>query len=346
MTLKRLVSVLIITFFMFVSVSCSMFGSTTQKYINAFKNTESAKTMQTRTQLKVKVDLSKASDEVKKNLDQFKDITLNVDGSIDKRNNKQEASYYLSAGNIMTNFNVYVDEDNIYLKSSFPDTGNKYLKLDPENSGLIVTQDSESFAEYNKFYNELVGIWKQSIQGEILESEGNSIESTPDGEIKVTQLSLELTDQKTKNILDKLTNLAAKSEVIKKSSIENGKMFAPEDISDEVIEKGTKEFFENLPQNIGKYMEKFTIEKLKLTAKIDKDQYIIDETIEVEALINDDDAGEIRISFDIYTTRWNIDKDIKLSIPEINEDDTVSEDEFQEEALKFYKEFINSKEQN
>lgn len=337
MIIKRLLVVLLIGLMLISAASCGMVGSTTEKYSKAFNNTINAQTMQARTELKMKMDLSKASEEQREVLEQFKDVTLNVDESIDQKKGKADSNYYFSNGSFMVNMKLFVDGDDVFMKMPKFDSDSKaqYLKLEPKEAGFFATEDTESSQKYKEFFDELYKVWMDVVQNEIIASEGNSIESTPDGEIKVTQLSLGLTDQKVKNILDKLAQLVSRSEVVKESSIEMSKMYADESISEEDMEKGTREFFDNIIDNVDKFNDTFTLEKLKLTAKIDKDLYIIDETLEGDLVIKDGTKGEVRISFDVHTTRWNIDKDIEVNIPEIKEDEIIHEEDFKDFQSEF-----------
>jgi hypothetical protein len=181
--------------------------------------------------------------------------------------------------------------------------------------------------EYAKVKDEIKRIWTESVKDEIIANEGNSFESTPEGDIKVNQLSLELTDQKAKNILDNIFNIISQNEAIKKFSNEMAIRFFDGEVSEEETKEGVEGFFDKLADLNEEINDSFTINKLKLTAKIDKDMYIIDEMLEGELIIKDGTEGEAVLSFEINTTRWDIDRDIKIDIPKINENEIISGDE-------------------
>lgn len=329
---KIFISVVIIAF-MFSVVACSMLNSTTQKYLNALNNTQKVDTLESKTESKITIDLSKASDEVKKNLDNFKEITFNVDESIDNKNKKIETNNYISFGKYSWGTKVYIDGDDAYMKIN-----DKYLELNAVGDD-DAQEDSELKKEYEEFSKELAAIWKESIQKEILTGEGNSIESTPDGDIKVTQLSLELNDEKTKNILDSLAGLLSKSEIMKKLAVENAKEYAPiEETEKEEMVENINSWFDKLPENMKDYKEKFFVENLKLTAKIDRDSYIIEEMFEGEIVLKLD--GEIRIKFNTSTTRWNINREVKVNIPKITEEDLIDEQGFDDEMKETFEELF------
>ena len=336
--MKKLIIPVVALVFMFYAVACSMLNSTTQKYLNALNNTQKADTFESKTESKITIDLSKASDEAKKSLDNFKDIAFNVDETIDNKNKKMEVNNYINFGKYAWGTKLYVNGEEAFIK-----VNDKYAKLSPLGDGEFALGDSEISKEYEEVTKQLASIWKESVQKEILSGEGNTIESTPDGDIKVTQLSLELNDEKTKNILDSLAGLISKSEIMKKTALENAEKYAQIEESDkqgkEELTKNISDWFDKLPENMKDYKEKFTVENLKLTAKIDKDSYIIEEMFEGEIVIKLE--GEIRIKFYTSTTRWNINKQVNVNIPEISEEDLLDNGDFDEEMKETFMELFD-----
>lgn len=335
--MKKVFIPVILVIFVFFIASCSMLSSTTQKYLNALNNTQTADTLESKTESKITIDLSKASDTAKKNLDNFKEIKLNADESIDNKNKKMEISNYISFGKYSWGTKMYIDGDQAFMK-----VNDKYLKLNAVGDGGFALGDSQFKKEYEEFSKELATIWKETVQKEILAGEGNTIESTPDGDIKVTQLSLELNDEKTKNILDSLAGLLSRSEIMKKSAIENAEKYAQIEEADkeskEELVRNINDWFDKLPENMKDYKEKFSVENLKLTAKIDKDSYIIDEMFEGEIVLKLE--GEIRIKFNTTTTRWNINRKVNVNIPEITEDDLIDEESIDDEMKETFEELF------
>lgn len=335
--MKKLIIPVVALVFVFYAVACSMLNSTTQKYLNALNNTQKADTFESKTESKITIDLSKASDEAKKSLDNFKDITFNVDETIDNKNKKMEVNNYINFGKYAWGTKLYVNGEEAFIK-----VNDKYAKLSPLGDGEFALGDNKINKEYEEIKKQLASIWKESIQKEILSGEGNTIESTPDGDIKVTQLSLELNDEKTKNILDSLAGLLSRSEFMKKTAIENAEKYSQlEEFDNEgkaELTKNISDWFDKLPGNMKDYKEKFTVENLKLTAKIDKDSYIIEEIFEGEIVLKLE--GEIRIEFNTSTTRWNINKEVNVDMPEISEEDLLDNGDFDEEMKETFMELF------
>ncbi|MCX7709053.1 MAG: hypothetical protein N2484_04320 [Clostridia bacterium] len=315
--MKRLISV-IVTIALAASMSaCGMFKGTTQKYMEAFNKTQSADSMQAQTKYNISMDLSKAPEEVKEGLEKYKEVTVNTDQWIDNKNRKSETRSFVKAGEMMLDSKIYALDDKVYLKSFF--TGDKYMDL---TSGAKQNNASIDMKNQEKFYNDLLAVWKDAVQNEVLVTEGNSIENTPDGDIKVTILTLELNDEKSKNILKKITELYARNDEMIAMAAEGGakiyKEYGFEGDGSQVV----REYLKKLPETLEKNKDKFAIEKLKLTAKIDKDSHIIDETLEGTFAFKV--KGEIRANFNMHTTRWNIDSGkVKVNIPEIKKEDII-----------------------
>ncbi|MCX7923809.1 MAG: hypothetical protein N3B21_17630 [Clostridia bacterium] len=328
---KKILIFIVSAVFMINATACTMLLDTTNKYLSALNNTQNADSLQSKTECTVNIDLSKTNQETKKKLEKFKDITINMDETVDRKNQKEESNIFLSAGDIITTSKTYVDGDKIFMK-----LGDKYIQLYPDKEFEKKADIEKYVKDYEELYDGMAVIWKESVQNEILSSQGNSVEHTPDGDIKVTQLSLELTDDKAKNILSKLTDIVSKNESVKKMAAENTAKFFEGKATEAEVNKNVDQWFKDLSENTNKAKEKFSLEKLKLTAKIDKDSYIIDETLEGTLVIKYE--GEIRVNFNVHTSRWNINNEqVKVNIPQIKKEDLVDMKSFDKKSLEHFK---------
>jgi hypothetical protein len=130
---------------------------------------------------------------------------------------------------------------------------------------------------------------------------------------------------------------------MKKTAIENAEKYSQlEEFDNEgkaELTRNISDWFDKLPGNMKDYKEKFTVENLKLTAKIDKDSYIIEEIFEGEIVLKLE--GEIRIEFNTSTTRWNINKEVNVDMPEISEEDLLDNGDFDEEMKETFMELFD-----
>ncbi|NLM59187.1 MAG: hypothetical protein GX194_08750 [Clostridium sp.] len=324
--MKRFSPVLFMLLPILIASSC-VIESTTQKYLDSYKNTMNAQSLQSRIEGQIGIDLSNASARQKELFGGFENVTFNIDEAVDRRNKLGESNFYISIGDRIINTKIFVQDDIVYMRFPDLDSEKRYIKLDLDKENFAQSLDKDHMDEYAKVKDEIKRIWTESVKDEIIANEGNSFESTPEGDIKVNQLSLELTDQKAKNILDNIFNIISQNEAIKKFSNEMAIRFFDGDVSEEETKEVVEGFFDKLADFNEEINDSFTINKLKLTAKIDKDMYIIDEMLEGELIIKDGTEGEAVLSFEINTTRWDIDRDIKIDIPKINENEIISGDE-------------------
>ncbi|HEX3027858.1 MAG TPA: hypothetical protein VHT34_00790 [Clostridia bacterium] len=313
--MKRILICILSSMIIIVCTSCTALLSTTQTYLAAFGSTNNADSFQSRTKLKLSLDLSKLPDNTRKDLEIFKEVKINIDEMIDNKNNKGQIDIFIALGEIPLNVRVYLNNNKTYIRD-----GKKYVLTTSGGYGETFKDKEKSFGSYSKFYKDIKNIWVHSVEKEILAKEHSTIVYTPDGDMKVTQLSLELTDKKIRNILIKLAESISKNEDIKKAIIESSMPYRPEAANRTEYVSEIRNFLNILPEKITKSKDKFGINKLKLTARIDKDSYIIDQTVAGKLFLKIKDAN-IGISFDAKTTKWDFNRKIKIDIPKMNKKD-------------------------
>ncbi|MDP4093732.1 MAG: hypothetical protein Q8920_10265 [Bacillota bacterium] len=319
--LKKICLFIISVIVLLFSVSCSINGNVTGKYISALINTESASSFRETDKFTMDFDFSKASEQVKSDFAKLKSITANVDRVVDNKNRKEMMDQFINAGQMVLNTRVYVVNRNIYMSSL--DNSGKYFKLNiPDNVSSKTSDDSK--INDSEFRKKIADIWNNYVKDEIIANEGSSIENTADGDIKVTCLSIQITEDKAKALLTKLAQVVYQDESLKKEIVNSSKLYASKGSADNVAEATTK-WLNNLPQNMEKLKDKFTIENLKVTAKIDRDSYIISENIEGTLVIKN--KGEIRIKFNVSTVRSDINTGkVKVVIPDMSKAEPINPD--------------------
>ncbi len=308
--IKKILLAIITLIFMLTAVSCSIGEGTTKKYLDAMQKTEKADSYRQSSKLTLNLDLSKATEKTKKDLEKYKDITVNIDESVDDKNKISMSDQFLKAGDISFNIRQYINGDTVYLK--FPDDSNKYIKIDLQDR---INANAANEKVSNEFYQKTYKIWEDFARNELITDEGEAIENTADGDIKVTLLTIKLTDDKAKGVLAKIADVLSKDEAMKKSLMENQKMYNKSSTKDAETNKKVEEVFDNLPQYFEKYKDKVVVEDLKLTAKVDRDSYIISQVISGTISIKVD--GEIKVKFEMNSVKSDINTGkIKIKIPD------------------------------
>ncbi len=319
--LKRLLLLIPALALILSTASCGVFWNPTEKYLIALQNMVKADSMESNAKFEMHIDLSKAKDDVKSEWEKFEDVTMNIDEAVNREEKKQAHKYFINAGGTPLDFKVYIDGENGYFKSAF--TGDKYYKLEEmegeRNAEETEPKSKEDSEELKKFFDEIKEIWTDAVKNEIVSREGTSVENTPDGDIKVSNLTLELTDEKGKNILSRLAGALSGNSFMKEQAIKGSARYAPKSEKREDVNKAIEDWFKNLPDYVQESKDKYTLDKLKLTAKVDSDSYIIKQGLSGGLTIKGE--GEIKVDFNFEETYWNINGKVKVDIPQIKSGD-------------------------
>lgn len=342
--IKRIFVFIFAIAFLFTAVSCDMLANPTEKYLLAIQNMMNAGSMESKSKFEMHLDLSKAKESVKEQLEKFKDITVNNDSAVDNKAGKQVSKFFANVGGVPLDLNAYAEGENIYFKSSL--LGDKYYKPDlsamkEKNEEKLPDIEAKS-DEYKRLSDQVKQVWVDAVKNEIISSEGTSVENTPDGDIKVTDLSLESTDQKGKNILSKLADIVSKSSILLEQAKEGSEKYTPKDVNRNEVNEEIEKWFQNLPDNMKKLNGKYTLDDLKLTAKVDKDSNLINQVISGAITIKDESVGELKISVTYDETYWNINRKVTVDIPEIKETDIGDLNELSQEDSDMVKKFKES----
>lgn len=319
--IKKILLTITTLIFIFTAVSCSIGEGTTKKYLDAMQKTEKADSYRQNSKITLNLDLSKASEKAKKDFEKYKDITVNIDETIDNKNDMSMSDQYIKAGEINLSIRQYISGNTIYLK--LPDGSDKYVKIDLQDK---INANVASEKASSEFQQKTYKIWEDFARNELITDEGEAIENTADGDMKVTLLTIKLTDDKAKGVLAKIADVLSKDESMKKSIIENQKMYNKNGTKAAEINSKFEEVLNNLPQYFEKNKDKVAVENLKLTAKVDRDSYIISQVISGTIVIKVD--GEIKVNFEMNSVKSDINTGkIKIKIPDTVISNAVKLDE-------------------
>lgn len=302
-------------------VSCGFSKSATDKYLKAVSTTDNASSMESKTEFTLDVDLSKADKEIAEDLDKFKKIKITNDTQINSSKDKSKSNIFISfSDSFMINVILYTNKDNVFAKTSF--TGDKYINF---NSFDSTDENKSTINEdyYYQLYMDIFNVWNNEIKKQILAKEGSTTVITPDGDIKVTELSLKMDDESFKNILRSMAKALSESEAIRKIAIEHTKINPNNKIYNDIEDKIDK-FYNKLPEHFEDIENDIKVENMNLTAKIDRDSFIIDESLEGTVSFKN-----IKIDFSKKTRRWNINNNVQVDIPQVDKDDFISFDDIQ-----------------
>jgi hypothetical protein len=315
-------------------IGCSLFKKPSASYLDAFGNTYEAKSYESKQEMIIEVNTENASQEVIEDFKDIKRIIFIQDEKIDNDKEKGIISFYLNFGEMPISYDLFHYDGNVYMKHPFKD--DRYISYSEE--------DENNSDIYSETYQELFDIWNEAMREELIVSEGSTVKQTPDGNVKIKLVSVELNDTKLKNILRKvLVPLLKNQEVLKDiiDSIPTGIA----DMSKEEIEKNIEEYMKNLPENMIKLNNSIFLEDFKVVSGINKDDFIIDQTISGKLTITDKEGGKTVITIESTLTRWNINGNIDMDLPDIKPENIMTDEEIEEMNESFEK-FYNRGEEN
>lgn len=293
--------------------SCN--SNATETYISALKSTSSIDIYESKSISKFKIDLSQASQKDIYDLKDFSNITYNIDKKFNK--DKGLIRGYISSEQFLFDYNIYFNSKDIFLKSVI--TEDKYYKLnDPKKAN--------PYFNNSNFNAGLITEYTNFIAKEALSNLGSTITNTPDGDIKVTKISITLNEKKSKALLQKIIKLIDKNDSLKdflKSSINSSEL--PFKSNNKFDFAKIDSWISNLMPNYNNFEKKLRINTIELTASIDKDDYIIEQN-----LLFDVDLYNINsilnFKFNQKSTIWSInDTSLNVTLPKINSSNTIKE---------------------
>ncbi len=308
-----------------VLTGCNTKGKTTQSYLDAVENMENVKSMEEQFTVDIHIDTQNATDETQKELEGYENISIAIDTQQDWDIERLVSDIYIKLKSISAYAKFYIDGDNIYLKTPFFE---EYIMLN-DTQMQEETIESISPEVYEQVSKDFVVIWKEAVRNEIIESEGNTVVNTPDGDMKVKILTLALDDERSKRIIKEMVNTISENENIKQIIIENINNNNQTEDTEPVKEK-VIQGLEELPTTYIDLEDKFTIDEIKIIAKLDRDNYIIEEDMSFKMHL-------LEQNITIYVTtnakRWNINQPIQIEIPEIKPEEMITPEELSKSDL-------------
>ncbi|RKL63419.1 hypothetical protein DXT63_06525 [Thermoanaerobacteraceae bacterium SP2] len=140
---------------------------------------------------------------------------------------------------------------------------------------------------------------------------GNIILSTPDGDVKARKFNISLKEEHLKPALKESLDILREDMISKnpKNAKDLEKVFA----------------------QLEKMMDSAKIEKFLYEAYIDRDDYIVEDTVNLKISFPEDKSSGLVKSFELETTStmWDMEKPVTIDFPAINKQNSMTLDELQ-----------------
>lgn len=293
-----------------------------EDYIQSIKKTSEIRKGQQSMDIKINMDFDTeglSSEEIK-DINYFKNFESQFNLIYDDEADKTIARNYYNFGGIGFDTTFYDNGEKRFIK--MPIIG-KYLVLDE----VFMDNYSKDTDEKNKYISEqtieeLKNKWLTTIKKDDVFVSKASFMTTPNGEVKVTKYTVNLTGEQFKNLLSKSTDILQKDEILKETV-------------EEYINKGRKKHkisdVDKLLNNFKESLKESEIKNLSYVAYIDIDGYIVKEEIKFDIKFVGNKLDKIN-GFEYYLdiNRWDIEKNQEFEFPELTKENTLAPDEIEQ----------------
>ncbi|MDI6707100.1 MAG: hypothetical protein QME73_12755 [Bacillota bacterium] len=182
------------------------------------------------------------------------------------------------------------------------------------NTGKFDKEDIPKLSDNS--LEQLNRIWTALYSDENVSALEDIVMETPEGSVKAKKFVVKLTDEQLKPAIKKSMDVFMKDE-----QLINGMK--------NIMEGQSAEFHgftveEMLRQNIS-ILDQATVNNFTQVAYIDRDNYVIDETVSMDITFHFTEPGmPNHYSFSMRIKRWDLNKEPKIYFPEVNEENSIT----------------------
>ena len=282
---RRYLKMIIVSLVLLLVVGCS--DQSYEEYQKAVEKTENVQKGKYSIEVSYQTNFNEEvlSIEDFKEASKFSDIKLSGVSIFDHSNKGLNFFGNLEGGNLGLDLEYYQKNDKKYLK--IPILG-KYIDVadfnpDDFSEEMIFNSDENIGIKIDEASFEAVGnLWSDAILEENVFKGKKSLLETPDGDVKVTEYAIEFSDELLKRLINETMVIL--------------------DLSDEIMQ-----------------MDQISVDAFKYIAFVDIDGYIIQENFSMSYLM--EAVAEVKSGeFKFEITNYDLNKEQKIEMPEINED--------------------------
>lgn len=206
---------------------------------------------------------------------------------------------------------------------------NKYIIMDPNTS--VDDQDKQK-EDMKKFSNEVMNTFLSNIEDENIQVLEKEKISTPEGEVEITGYKINFNNDEMMKVMEELLSYLFKDEMFKNTMINNIKNQAKlegKELSDEEISAKIKDAEDEMNKAIENMKKNLSFDNLEVTYGLDKDHNIRSSSIIGKLSVKNDENNQkaMSIKFNADSKNWNINKPVKIDIPELNEENSIKFEE-------------------
>lgn len=297
-------------------IGCSF--DSLEGYKEAVEKTEQIQKGQTEGEFSLEMDFNTEgmTEEQIKELNYFRKMKGSFNVAYDHELEKNVFRYYLNFGGLGFDLDLFMNGEEMFMK--LPVVG-KYMRIDDIQAPITKDQKKGKAELIDPETKDAINDkWLKLLKKEDVFKGKDTVLTTPDGEVKVTEYTVRLNDAQIKDLGMYSIDMLSKDERLNESyekyirkNVESLKDTSPE------------ELLSDMKENIKKYI----VESFEYTAYVDIDGYIVNEkvgiTLEVD---NAESAAVTRLSYQLDIKNWDINKAQEFDFPELTDENTIDID--------------------
>lgn len=311
---KIVFCILAVVLILTAAASCTR-RSDYEVFMEANEKTEKVEMGKSSMEISMNMDFNKEGlpEEVKKVLELVERMDFSLNDEFNKKKDESLKRIFLQTGEMGIDGKLYTKDKVGYLISPLIPKivvvqGEELVHL---NSGRINDENMPRISDNS--LEQLNNIWTSLKSEENISALEDIIMETPEGSVKAKKFAVRLTDEQLKPAIKKSMEVFMKDEQLI-NGMKNIMKEQPDGFSVEEM------FRESI-----KALDNATINEFTQVAYIDRDNYIIDEAVNMDISFHFTEPGAPnRYSFSMSIKRWDLNKEPKIYFPEVNEGNSIT----------------------
>lgn len=258
------------------------------------------------------------TDEEIREINYYKDMNGSFNVVFDAELKKEIYKIYLNLGGLGFDFDLFINGNEIFMK--LPVVG-KYLNFNDIDFESTMNINEEKIIISDDSVTAIGTKWLGLLKKEDVFKGKEIVLTTPDGEVKTTEYTINLNDEQIKKLFVDVVDIVYTDENLKSFYEEyiETKIKENADSIDDLEDVTYEKMLDNMKENIDFYQ----VEKFNYTAYVDIDGYIVNEDIELIVKVDNSEQKRLTgFNFKLDINNWDINKKQEFNFPILNEENT------------------------
>ncbi len=321
---------LIMALIMLVSVGCAP-KEPKEILEEGFINLSKIKSSQQRLEFDFSLEAENIDPMLQLYYEMLKDISIVVDSKSDSESMRSTGEFIVNLGGIEYTIEFFMTPEQMAFK--FP-TLNEYVVQEIEQEMLMEEDDKQ---EMLNLFQEMTTSMLANIQDANIVNNGDKEITISEDDLKATEIAVVMEDGDVKQFIEEIIDITIENPQIRKYYIEAVKSALVEegqDITDAEIEVMLDEMKNEIDKVLEEINKALNIKTLDMKYFVDNKNNIRKVIFDSEIDVNDEISQQsLTIKINGKNDVWDINQELEIDIPEFNEDNTITLEEFVNQML-------------